>query len=49
MKKVASTSRRQFLGAVALGATASTLSILTNPIYADIPIANSKKMEDADD
>lgn len=34
MKTKNNNSRRQFLGAIALGATASTLGMLTNPIYA---------------
>ena len=49
MKTIKSNSRRQFLGAIALGATASTLSVLTNPMYADVPIPNSKKLNDAED
>lgn len=48
MKTVTKNSRRQFLGAIALGATASTLTVLTNPIYANTPIADSKKLEDAE-
>ena len=42
-------SRRKFIGAVALGATASTLSVLTNPIYANNSAFNSEKMNDAED
>lgn len=49
MKTIKSNSRRQFLGAIALGATASTLSVLTNPMYADVPIPNSKKINAAED
>lgn len=49
MKTNDSNSRRQFLGALALGATASTLSVLTNPIYADTPTFDSKKMSEAED
>ncbi|GAA3553128.1 twin-arginine translocation signal domain-containing protein [Snuella lapsa] len=41
-------SRRQFLGALALGATASTISVLTNPMYADIPTTDSNKMAEAE-
>lgn len=41
-------SRRSFLGALALGATASTLSILTNPVYAKMPEFNALQLEDAD-
>ena len=43
-----SNSRRQFLGALALGATASTLSVLTNPIYANIPMDDTKKLSEAE-
>jgi len=49
MKTFENNSRREFLGALALGATASTLSVLTNPIYANIPIDDSKKMNDANE
>ncbi|WP_370476476.1 Tat (twin-arginine translocation) pathway signal sequence containing protein [Tamlana flava] len=48
MKTNNSNSRRQFLGALALGATASTFSVLTNPIYANIPVSDTKKMNDAE-
>ena len=48
MKTNDSNSRRQFLGALALGATASTLSVLTNPIYANVPELDSNKMSKAD-
>ena len=48
MKTMQNNTRRQFLGALALGATASTLSALTNPLYTDIPISDSKKLSDAD-
>ncbi|MGJ5640773.1 Tat (twin-arginine translocation) pathway signal sequence containing protein [Formosa sp. S-31] len=41
-------TRRQFLGALAMGATASTLSVLTNPIYANFPIDDVEKMNNAD-
>ncbi len=41
-------SRRQFIGALALGATASTIGVLTNPIYANSPSFNASKMEEAD-
>jgi hypothetical protein len=49
MKTSKSNSRRQFLGALALGATASTLSVLTNPMYANVPVLDTKKMNEADD
>ncbi|MBJ6367044.1 twin-arginine translocation signal domain-containing protein [Snuella sedimenti] len=48
MRTTNTNSRRQFLGALALGATASTISVLTNPMYADVPIADSNKMADAE-
>ena len=41
-------SRRQFLGALALGATASTISVLTNPIYASSKTFNAKGMSEAE-
>ncbi len=41
-------SRRSFLGALALGATASSLSLLTNPVYAKLPEFNETQMGDAD-
>lgn len=49
MKTNNSNSRRQFLGALALGATASTISVLTNPIYANVPSFDDKKMDDVSD
>lgn len=49
MKTAKSNSRRQFLGALALGATASTLSVLTNPIYANIPMDDNKKLSEAEE
>ncbi|MFH4965531.1 Tat (twin-arginine translocation) pathway signal sequence containing protein [Gaetbulibacter sp. M235] len=48
MKTIKINSRRQFLGAMALGATASTLSVLTSPIYANVPISDTKKLHEAD-
>ena len=45
MKTDNSNSRRQFLGALALGATASTISVLTNPIYASTKTFDSKGMK----
>ncbi|OUR90811.1 Tat (twin-arginine translocation) pathway signal sequence containing protein [Flavobacteriales bacterium 34_180_T64] len=44
-----SNSRRKFLGALALGATASTIAVLTNPIYATTEAFEAKKMEEVDD
>ena len=49
MKTKTENSRRQFLGALALGATASTLSVLTNPIYAETEAFQIKTMEDAEE
>ena len=49
MKTNDSNSRRKFLGALALGATASTLSVLANPLYAKLPEFSKKKMSDAED
>jgi len=49
MKTKTENSRRQFIGAMALGATASTLSILTNPIYAESKAFDIKTMEDAEE
>jgi hypothetical protein len=48
MKTNNENSRRQFLGAMALGATASTLSVLANPIYAKTEAFNIKTMSDAE-
>ncbi|GGK32035.1 hypothetical protein GCM10007962_27980 [Yeosuana aromativorans] len=48
MKTTNFNSRRGFLGALALGATASTLSVLTNPIYANETTFDIKIMGDAD-
>jgi hypothetical protein len=48
MKTTNFNSRRGFLGALALGATASTISVLTNPIYASTPALETKSMNDAD-
>ena len=43
-----SNSRRKFLGALALGATASTISVLTNPIYASTAALETKLMDDSE-
>lgn len=45
MKTKDSNSRRQFLGALALGATASTISVLANPIYASTKAFDTKGMK----
>lgn len=45
MKTKDSNSRRQFLGALALGATASTISVLSNPIYASTKAFDTKGMK----
>ncbi|MBD0831793.1 Tat (twin-arginine translocation) pathway signal sequence containing protein [Aestuariibaculum sp. TT11] len=42
-------SRRQFLGALAMGATASTLSVLTNPIYAETSQFDDIKIKETSD
>jgi hypothetical protein len=49
MKTMNNNSRRKFIGAVALGATASTLAVLTNPIYANNSAFNSENMDAAED
>lgn len=49
MKTKNENSRRNFMGAVLMGATASTLSMITNPIYANMPSFDGKKMAEADD
>jgi len=41
-------SRRSFLGALALGATASSLSLFTSPAYANLPEFSDAEMSDAD-
>lgn len=48
MKTNNSNSRRQFLGALALGATASTIGILANPIYAKTPTFSDNKMNETE-
>ncbi|MCR8667920.1 Tat (twin-arginine translocation) pathway signal sequence containing protein [Aestuariibaculum sp. M13] len=47
--KTTNNTRRQFLGALALGATASTISVLTNPIYASTTIFDESKMNETYD
>jgi len=49
MKTIDNNSRRKFIGALALGATASTISVLANPIYANNPIFTSGKMNKTED
>lgn len=49
MKATDNNSRRKFIGALALGATASTISVLTNPIYANNPAFDSTKMNEKED
>ena len=49
MKTINENSRRQFLGALALGATASTLSVLANPLMAKVPNFEKKTMSEAED
>jgi len=41
-------SRRKFLGALALGATASTISMLANPIFAKMPSFDNSKISGLD-
>lgn len=49
MKTTEINSRRKFLGAVALGATASTISLLANPLYAKLPQFDEAKLSETDD
>jgi hypothetical protein len=42
-------SRRSFMGAMMLGATASTLSLFSNTMYAKLPSFDEEKMEEADE
>ncbi|MBO0322866.1 Tat (twin-arginine translocation) pathway signal sequence containing protein [Muricauda sp. CAU 1633] len=48
MKTTKTTTRRNFMGAMMLGATASTLSALTNPILAGMPEFTHSEMNDAE-
>lgn len=48
MKTKNENSRRKFMGAVLMGATASTLSLITNPVHANMSF-DDKKMAGADD
>ena len=49
MKTKNNKSRRQFIGALALGATASTIGVLTNPIYAKSSAVLEAELNNADD
>ena len=49
MKTINENSRRQFLGALALGATASTISMFATPLFAETKAFDIKTMEDAED
>lgn len=49
MKTNNNNSRRQFIGALALGATASTISVLTNPVYGKSKFEDPVHMNDADE
>lgn len=49
MKTIDNNSRRKFIGALALGATASTISVLTNPIYANMTTFDDDNMNDLED
>ncbi|EDP70200.1 hypothetical protein FBALC1_11722 [Flavobacteriales bacterium ALC-1] len=46
--KTKNNSRRQFLGAIALGATASTLGMLSNPIYAKSLAVMKSELNDSE-
>mgnify|MGYP000011319060 FL=1 len=49
METKSENSRRNFMGAMMLGATASTLSMFTNPLHANMPNFDEKKMSSAED
>jgi len=49
MKTIDNNSRRKFIGALALGATASTISVLANPIYANNPLFDGGKLNETED
>lgn len=49
MKTNNENSRRQFIGALALGATASTISVLANPVFAKTNDFEIKTMNDAEE
>ncbi len=48
MKTTETTSRRNFMGAMMLGATASTLSAFTNPVFAGMTDFTDSEMNDAE-
>ncbi|WP_149277298.1 Tat (twin-arginine translocation) pathway signal sequence containing protein [Pareuzebyella sediminis] len=48
MKTTESSSRRKFMGAMLMGATASTLTLFTDPLYASMPAFDDKAMGDAE-
>ena len=48
MKSEDLNSRRSFLGAVVLGAAASSLSLLSNPLQAALPALSEEAVGDAD-
>ncbi|APA64818.1 Tat (twin-arginine translocation) pathway signal sequence containing protein [Maribacter sp. 1_2014MBL_MicDiv] len=48
MKRQNKSSRRKFMGAVLMGATASTFSLITGPVYAAMPNYDDKKMAEVD-
>lgn len=49
MKTTEMSSRRKFMGAVMLGATASTISLFTDPLYARLPDFGERELGDAED
>src|SRR5210317_1581051 len=49
MKTTSKNSRRNFMGAMMLGATASTISLFANPIYGNLPNFDDNQMSEADD
>lgn len=49
MKAKNNNSRRQFMGAMMLGATASTLSLFANPMYANLPSYSEENMNEAEE
>src|SRR5210317_1712748 len=49
MKTNNNNSRRKFIGALALGATASTISVLTNPVYGKSKFEDPVNMNEADE
>ena len=49
MKTKNENSRRNFMGAMLMGATASTLSLFNNPMYANLPSYDAENMSEAED